>query len=131
MKKAIITFSLALVGFTNVAFASNVVTTPKFGFVKGYTEYKDATPLAVAIVKGDLETVKKFIEYGADINQKSNGMTPLMIAARYNQVDIIKLLLDKGANFKLTDEKGLTALKYAQLSNATQAAAMLVQAKEA
>lgn len=128
MKKAIITFSLALVAFTNVALASNVVTTAKSGFV---TEYKDATPLAVAIVKGDLETVKKFIEYGADINQKSNGMTPLMIAARYNQVDILKLLLDKGANFKLTDDKGLTALRYAQLSNATQAAAMLVQAKEA
>lgn len=128
MKKAIITFSLALVAFTNVALASNVVTTSKSGLA---TEYKDATPLAVAIVKGDLETVKKFIEYGADINQKSNGMTPLMIAARYNQVDILKLLLDKGANFKITDDKGLTALKYAQLSNATQAAAMLVQAKEA
>jgi ankyrin repeat protein len=111
--------------------ASNFNATPNFGFAKEYKEYKDATPLAVAIVKGDLETVKKFIEYGADINQKSNGMTPLMIAARYNQVDIIKLLLDKGANYKIMDDKGLTALKYAQLSNATQATAMLIQAKVA
>jgi len=131
MKKSIITFSLALVAFTNVALASNFTATPNFGFAKENKEYKDATPLAIAIVKGDIETVKKFIEYGADIDQKSNGMTPLMIAARYNQVEIIKLLLDKGANYKIMDERGLTALKYAQLSNATQAAAMLIQAKVA
>lgn len=118
MKKTIIYLSLALVAFSNVSLA-NANNVPNFELVK---EYRNATPLATAIAKGDVDTVKKFIEYGADVNEKSNGMTPLMIAARYNQVAIIKLLVEKGANLKLTDDKGLSALKYAELSNATQAA---------
>lgn len=125
MKKTII-LGLALVAFSNVALATNVQSaTPKFELVK---EYKNPTPLAAAICKGDVETVKKFIEYGADINEKSNGMTPLMLAARYNNVEIINLLLAKGANLKEKDEKGNSALKYAELSNATQAAERLKEA---
>jgi len=127
MKKTIIYLSLALVAFSNVAIANVSETSNTFRTVK--TEMKSATPLATAIAKGDVETVKKFIEYGIDVNEKSNGMTPLMIAARYNQVEIIKLLLEKGANLKLTDEKGMSALKYAELSNAPQAAEALRQAK--
>ena len=129
MKKAIIYLSLALVVFSNVAMAAEVPVFSKFGLVK--KEYRNATPLAVAIVKGDLESVKKFIEYGADINEKSNGMTPLMIAARYNQVEIIKVLLEKGANAKLIDEKGFSALRYAELSNAKQAFDLLTKVKNA
>ena len=40
-------------------------------------------------------------------------MTPLMIAARYNNCEIIKVLIDNGADLKTKDEKGLTALKFA------------------
>jgi len=122
MKKTIIYLGLALVAFTNVTMASNVETTPKFELVK---EFRSITPLGTAISKGDVETARKFIEYGANINEKSNGMTPLMIAARYNNVEIIKMLLDKGADVKAKCEKGFTALKYAEHSNATEAAALL------
>ncbi len=86
------------------------------------------TPLCTAIFKGDVDTVKKFIEYGADVNEVSNGMTPLMFAARYNKVAIVKLLLVNGADKKLKDEKGYTAIKYAELSNSTEALAILKQA---
>ncbi|RZJ75902.1 MAG: ankyrin repeat domain-containing protein [Flavobacterium sp.] len=126
MKKSIIYLGLALVAFSNVTIASNVATTPQFELVKGF---KDTTPLAAAICKGDVETVKKFIEYGANVNEKSNGMTPLMLAARYNNVEIINLLLEKGADLKMTNDKGLSALKYAELSNATEAIAALKKAK--
>ncbi len=128
MKKAIIYLGLAFLAFTNVSMASQATAVSKFGLVK---EYGNNTPLAVAIMKGDTETVKKFIEYGADINEASNGMTPLMVAARYNRVDIIRLLLDKGANLKATNDKGLTALKYAQISKATEAEAVIKQALDA
>ncbi len=83
------------------------------------------TPLCVAISKGEVDVVKKFIEYGADVNERSNGMTPLMLAARYNNVDIIKCLLAHGANVKAKDDKGFTALKHAELSNASDAVAYL------
>ena len=62
-----------------------------------------------------------------NVNEKSNGMSPLMFAARYNKVEIIKILLANGANPNSKDEKGLTALKYAQLSNANDAVLILKQ----
>ncbi|WP_294818526.1 ankyrin repeat domain-containing protein [uncultured Flavobacterium sp.] len=129
MKKTIIYFGLALVAFSNVAMASTVETTSqKFELVK---RYKEPTPLGLAISKGDVAAVKKFLEYGASVTEKCNGMTPLMIAARYNNVEIIKMLLEKGADLKTKDDKGFTALKYAELSNAKDAIEMLKAAKDA
>jgi ankyrin repeat protein len=122
MKKSIVFLGLALVAFSNVSLASNVVSTSKFELVR---EYKNNTPLGVAIAKGDVETAKKIIEYGGSIDEKSNGMTPLMIAARYNNVEIIKVLLERGADVKIKDEKGISALKYAEMSNAKEAADLL------
>jgi ankyrin repeat protein len=130
MKKSIIYLSLALVVFSNVAMASANESVSKFGLVAKY-EKMNATPLAVAIAKGDVECVKKFIEYGADVNEKSNDMTPLMIAARYNQAEIISLLLKSGADLKATNEKGLSALKYAELSKANEAITVLKKALNA
>jgi len=121
MKKSIIFLGLALTVFSNVAMAT--VTASSTVPVK--TEYTKATPLAIAIAKGDVASVKAFIGYGADINEKSNDMTPLMVAARYNQVEIINLLLKSGASVKETNSKGFNALKYAQLSNAQEAATAL------
>ena len=85
------------------------------------------SPLVMAIYKGDIESVKKFIEYGADVNEKSNGMSPLMYAARYNKTDIIRILILKGAKINDKDENGLTALKYAELSNSNESVVLLKQ----
>jgi ankyrin repeat protein len=79
------------------------------------------SPFCLSIVKGDLDTVKKLIELGADVNEKSNGMTPVMYAAKYNKVEILKLLVDYGADLNKKSEVGLTVEKYAQLSNAKEA----------
>ena len=122
MKKSIIYLGMALVAFTNVSLASN---TSFEGSKNVITERYDATPLNVAISKGDIKIVLKFIEYGADVNERTEDMTPLMTAARYNKVEIIKILLAQGARPGDKNEKGFTALKYAQLSNATEAVAIL------
>ncbi|WP_281224989.1 ankyrin repeat domain-containing protein [Flavobacterium aquiphilum] len=125
MKKSIVYLGVALVAFANVSFASNVNS---FSEIKNKIEFSETiTPLSVAIRKGDMETVKKFVEYGADVNENSNGLSPLMIAARYNKVEIIKFLLSKGARLNEKDENGFTALKYAELSNATEAIELLKQ----
>ena len=81
--------------------------------------------MCLAISNGEVEVVKKFIKYGADVNERTNGMTPLMYAARYNQTEIIKLLISNGADVKAKCKNGLTALKYAEISNATEAAELL------
>jgi uncharacterized protein len=127
MKKSIFTLAIALVAFSNVAMASTTaVTAEKTSNVENY---RGTTPLANAIIKGDVEAVKKFIDYGCDVNERSNGMTPLMLAARYNQAAIIKILIENGANIKHTDDKGQTAMKYAERSNATLAIEALKAAK--
>ena len=122
MKKSIIYLGAALIAFSNISFASNEIA-PKTSFTTFYT----VTPLCVAISKGEVEVVKKFVEYGASVNEKSNGMTPLMVAARYNNVEIVKFLISKGADISYKDDKGYNALKYAELSGASNVVAYLKQ----
>jgi ankyrin repeat protein len=125
MKKTIVYLGVALVAFTNVSLASNFNSLSNDKIT--VSVYEDVSPLCIAISKGDVESVKKIIEYGADVNEKSNGMTPLMFAARYNKVEILKFLVSKGAKITAKDEKGFTALKYAELSNAFDAIQYLKQ----
>lgn len=86
------------------------------------------SPFCVSIVKGDLQTVKKLVELGVDVNQKSEGMTPVMYAAKYNRTDILKLLIANGADLKAKSGKGMTAVKYAELHKANDAKAILEEA---
>lgn len=124
MKKTIIILGLAIVAFTNVAGAHTVSNITTFKEIVNYGN----SPLCNAILKGDLASVKKFIEYGAEVNEMSNGLTPLMFAARYNKVDIIKYLLEKGADKKIKDERGNTAMQYAENSKSMEALEFLKQA---
>ena len=82
-------------------------------------------PFCTSIAKGDIETVKKLISLGADVNEKSNGMTPLQYAAKFNRVEIIKVLYKNGAKVDVKSDKGMTAMKYAKLSNAKEAITLL------
>jgi len=122
MKKSVICLSLAVLAFSTSSFAANVKEESTSIEIAMYAKN---TPLCIAIQKGEIDLVKKLIEYGADVNEKSFGMTPLMVAARYNKVEIIKILLEKGAKQNEKDEKGFTALKYAQLSYAKEAESFL------
>ncbi len=85
----------------------------------------DVNPFCKAIMAGDADTVKKLIELGVDVNEKSVGMTPAMFAARYNKPEILQMLIDDGANLKLKSDKGYTAKKYAEMSNASDALAVI------
>ncbi len=90
---------------------------------------KTVNPFCMAIVKGDFKTVKRLIELGADINAKSNGMTPVMYAAKFNRLDVLKMLVAKGAKTNIKSNKGMTATKYAELSNAQEALTYLQSLK--
>jgi ankyrin repeat protein len=55
------------------------------------------------------------LEAKCDINAAdSNGRTPLMYAARYNQPTAVRLLLEHGANAKALDKSGMSALNLAK-----------------
>ncbi|WP_073321614.1 ankyrin repeat domain-containing protein [Aquimarina spongiae] len=122
MKKTFL-FAFAAMLISSAAFATDTTTSIDNQSYEVTTV--KTSPFCMAIVKGDVDTVKKMIELGSDVNQKSLGMTPLMYAARYNRVEIMKLLIDEGANVKTRDKKGYTAMKFAELSNAQEAVALL------
>ena len=126
MKNSIVYLGVALVAFANVSMASNQTSLvkPQMEITKIFS-----SPLNVAVSKGDLAFVKKLIEYGADVNEMSEDLSPLMTAARYNKAEIMKVLIANGARINEKNEKGYTALKYAELSNATDAIAILKEAK--
>ncbi len=116
MKKTAIIIAIALGFSINSLNASNdISTTSKIEVVNK----KSVNPFCMAIVKGDFETVKKLIELGQDVNEKSNGLTPAMYAAKFNRLDVLKVLVEQGAKLNEKSNKGMTAEKYAKLSNAT------------
>ena len=78
-----------------------------------------------AIVQGDIETVKRLIALGEDVNQKSLGKTPVIFAARYNKAEILSILLEHGADLSIRCDSGYTPKKHAELSNAHEALAVI------
>ena len=64
------------------------------------TKITNVEPFCISIVEGNYEMVKKMIELGSNVNESSHGLTPLMYAARYNKVEIAKLLIANGARIK-------------------------------
>lgn len=121
MKKTIIILSLV---FAFAAGNSTAKNTSIFSTEK-IENPAEVSSFCIAIIKGDFDTVKKLIELGEDVNQKSNGMTPLHYAAKYNRVEIAELLIAKGAKVSTKCSKGYTAEKYASLSNASDVAELL------
>jgi len=75
------------------------------------------TPLLLAANRGLTSIVEILLEAGAKIDGASPpGIAPLMAAASRNQLKTAKYLLAKGANAKLADEGGQTALDWAESS---------------
>ena len=114
MKKFIFTaFAIALsFGTINASELNNTK-------IKTSIEYANVSTFCKLIVAGNFDAVKAMIENGTNINRKSTGLTPLMFAARYNKVAIVKLLIKKGAKLKVKSERGShTALDYAKMSKA-------------
>lgn len=124
MKKTILTLSMTvlLMGTGLVAKASSINN-------QIYSEENmktyEISSFCKAVLQGDIATVERMIELGEDVNQKSLGMTPAMFAARYNKAEILQLLIDHGANLKIRSNQGFSVVKYAELSNAKDALAVL------
>jgi len=122
MKKTVIVFGTALAVFVNFATASNLKLESKNQIE---IPFDLESPLHLAVCNGDVETVKKSIEYGADVNKIVRNMTPLMLAARFNNVEIVKILLANGAKPSIENAHGLRALDYARYAKAVESAAIL------
>ncbi len=69
--------------------------------------------LISATIDKDIDKVKELIKAGVDVNGTRfyyDNTTALHIAAQYNQFELAKLLIDKGANIDTKDSYGNTPL---------------------
>lgn len=125
MKKSIIISAIALC-FSIVSVNATPLTTTVETFET--VAFFKVNSFCVSIAKGDIDTVKTLISRGEDVNEKSNGMTPVMYAAKFNRTEILNLLIAQGANLKAKSDKGMTALKYAELHGAKDAKVIIKEA---
>ena len=124
MKKTILIVASACLFAVSGVYAEDK-TTNEFTGTTINVKNLEINSFCKAILIGDYDTVKKLIELGEDVNQKSLGMTPAMFAARYNKADILELLIQNGADLSTKNDQGYTAMKLAELSNATDSLAVL------
>jgi len=92
------------------------------------------TPLHYAASGSHLKILALLLENNSYIDAESpNGTTPLMMAAMYGSLAAVKLLLQEGADAKLKNQRGLTALDFAQQGNrpdAVNAIAAAIRSKQ-
>lgn len=63
---------------------------------------------------GKADVVRLLLLKGAEVNEKINDVTALIWAAKKNYPEIVKMLIDSGADNNITDKNGKTALMYAE-----------------
>jgi len=126
MKKSVIVLALAL-GFSicNLNAANQVL-----GGNEVIAQIVKVSPLCKVVATGNLEEVNKLIKAGADVNAKSNGMMPIHYAAKYNRVEMIKVLITAGSEIHKPCDLGYTALGHAKKSKAKAAELFLKRFKK-
>lgn len=86
------------------------------------------TEIMACAANGDLKRIRELVEYGVDVNARSNsGTTALMYAARNNHLAVVEFLLTAGAIAKLESDKRSTAADIARKSGHHEIAARLEQ----
>lgn len=71
------------------------------------------TPLHHITHFGDLEAVRLLVDAGANVNASASNRQPLLTAAAWHHLDIVRLLLQRGANPHGTDRYNHGALDHA------------------
>ncbi len=74
------------------------------------------TPLQYACTKGHLEVAQFLVANGAKVNALSpNNSTALMMSVMSGNEYLVKYLLDNGADLKIRNQQGLTAIDFADI----------------
>lgn len=85
-------------------------------------------PLHYAAAKGNTEIIALLLEHFAYIDTESpNKTTPLMMAVHSGNLDAVSLLLQEGADPRLKNMQGMTALNFAEEIEQREIAALLQQ----
>ena len=90
----------------------------------------NVTPLHLAVTVGSLETVVVLMNsfLPSTLEEKdSYGNTPLHLACRYNRLDVLQFLLDRGADVTARNERNMTCIDVAIEWEAEDVAKTLVK----
>lgn len=128
MKKSVVVLALALGFSISNLNASNVMLSSEIDNV--IVQPVEVSPLCKAVATGNTEEVKRLINNGVDVNAKSNGLMPIHYAAKYNRVELIKVLITAGSKIHAACDQGYTALRHAEKANADDAALFLKRFKK-
>ncbi|KAK0419717.1 hypothetical protein QR680_014286 [Steinernema hermaphroditum] len=98
-------------------------------FSTGYCD-DGKSALICAIESGSWDlVVNVLMNSGIDVNadRTSEGLTPLMVAAKHGHVGLVDLLINKGASMNASDLKGRTALMHAVLNHHISTSSLLLE----
>ena len=83
---------------------------------KAMVDHIGWTPLHYACAKGHFDVAQFLIANGATVDAPSVGnTTPLMMAVQSGNEQLVKLLLDKGADLQIRNNNGLSAIDIADI----------------
>ena len=77
-----------------------------------YNSNKMNEDLIKAAANGDIKEIKKLLESGLNVNVLLNGQSALHAAAQNGHLDIVKVLLDCGADIEMPDKDGKLMSKF-------------------
>lgn len=104
---------------------------PNLKKVINQIDSKGVSALHLAAISSDnLAAAELLLKNGANVNivDTEFGNTPIFAAAAFNQTEMVKFLISKGAKLNAKNKAGETPLKYAELGKASESAEALRKA---
>jgi hypothetical protein len=90
--------------------------------------------LLLAMTKQRYDLAKQFIKAGVDVNYRyplarnyADGMTALLYASKWNNLEIVKMLIENGADMNVREINGNTALALAQANGNKEISNFLIE----
>lgn len=99
-------------------------------FGKDASEFapSEFTPLTYAIRNNDMEMIKMFVEYGADLRKTTSlGESYLHFAAFMNKTELAEYFIDKGMDVNIKKNGNLTPLHLAAVTGYREVAELLIE----
>ena len=88
---------------------------------------QERTPILVAALQGDWNTVQRLIDAGAPVDlADENGLTPLMASAMGGKIDIVRALLKRQPRVEAMEREGRSALHFALAAKQMETADALI-----
>jgi hypothetical protein len=89
------------------------------------------SPLLLASMSGDLDTVALLLAHGADVNPRPgpSGDSPISEAITFGRTDVVRALIRAGAKTNLVERTGVNLLHWATITNRPEVIPELANAR--